>query len=410
LTEVVAGVALFTLLALALVSAISLARRWLVPRGRVDVTVNGGRTLDVPVGGKLVETLASEAVYLPSACGGAGTCGMCRVIVHAGGGPLLPIERQRIDREDRVRGVRLACQVPVKEPLDITVPPGVLDAKHWRCRVREVEHAATFVRELMLDLPDGEEIDFRPGEYVQIHAPPYRAAYRDYDLDPRFRPVWERFGMLEQVSVVDEEQVRAYSLANGPDETTLLRLIVRIMPAPRGAPEGTPPGAVTSWVFALGPEDEVGVSGPFGDFLIRETGREMVYFGRGCGIAPLRAHIEELFRARDTTRRVSLWYGAYGEADILYRDDFERLAREHENFSYAIALESPPPGWDGFTGEIQDVFLEQFLRDHPEPEEVEYYLCAPPAVVGDLLATLCEFGVPRENVFYDDFGAAEDAS
>ncbi|MDH3592489.1 MAG: NADH:ubiquinone reductase (Na(+)-transporting) subunit F, partial [Planctomycetota bacterium] len=372
----------------------------------VTIRVNRDREFVVRPGDRLLTTLAGEGVFLPAACGGGGTCGLCRVRVHAGGGAILPTERANIQRRDAGRGYRLACQVRVKQDLEVEVPPEILSARQWRCRVRSNINVATFIKETVLELPEGEVVDFRAGGYIQVHAPPHDVRFEDFAIDEQYRDDWDRYGLWSLVSRVDEEVTRAYSMANYPGERGMIMLNVRIATPPPGASEGTPPGRVSPWIFALRPGDEVTISGPFGEFFIHESTSEMVYIGGGAGMAPLRSHLFELLVGRDSRRRISFWYGARSRREIFYEEDFERLARAHENFRFHVALSAPLPrdDWDGLTGFIDQVVYDEYLKDHPAPEDIEYYLCGPPQMVAAVQHRLDDLGVEPENVFFDDFG------
>lgn len=406
MSPILAGVLLFTAIVLALVAAITLARRILLPPGEVTVRVGRDRAFSVRPGGRLLAVLAQEGVFLPAACGGAGTCGLCRVRVPRGGGAILPTERARIGRRDARAGFRLACQVAVKRDLEVEVPPEVLGARPWRCRVRSNRNVATFIKETVLDLPPGEDLGFRAGGYVQVHAPPHRVQFRDFDVDARFRDEWDRYALFGLESRADLETTRAYSMANGPREKGVIVLNVRIATPPPGTPAGTPPGKVSSWIFGLRPGDEVTVSGPYGEFFIRESDAEMVYIGGGAGMAPLRSHILELLEGRGSQRRISYWYGARSLREVFYREDFERLQREHPNFTFHLALSAPPAedGWTGPTGFIHQVVHDLYLGDHEAPEDAEYYVCGPALMLASVRHMLDDLGVGPESVFFDDFG------
>jgi Na+-transporting NADH:ubiquinone oxidoreductase subunit F len=326
--------------------------------------------------------------------------------VLAGAGTILPTERAHIGRRDAREGVRLACQVAVKRDLHVEVPPEILRARQWRCRVRSNRNVATFIKETVLDLPPGEDLGFRAGSYVQVHAPPHRVRFQDFEIDRRFRDEWERYGLLALTSDVEEEVTRAYSMANAPAEKGVIVLNVRIATPPPGTPPGTPPGKVSSYLFGLRPGDEVAVSGPYGDFLIRESGSEMVYIGGGAGMAPLRSHILELLEARRSSRRISYWYGARSLREAFYVEEFERLQREHPNFTFHLALSAPLPEdrWDGPTGFIHQVVHDLYLKDHEAPEDAQYYVCGPPLMATSVLQMLDDLGVEHGNIFFDDFG------
>jgi Na+-transporting NADH:ubiquinone oxidoreductase subunit F len=328
------------------------------------------------------------------------------VRVLEGGGTILPTERAHIDRRDARRGVRLACQLTVRDDLTLELPPAVLAARMWTCTVRSNRNVATFIKETVLDLPAGHEVEFEAGGYIQVHVPPHDVSFRDFDVAERFRDEWDRYGLWELRSRLDTEITRAYSMANWPGEWGIIKLNVRIATPPPDAPPGTPPGRGSSWLFALKPGDEVTVAGPFGEFFIHESDAEMVYIGGGAGMAPLRSHILELLEGRNSKRRISYWYGARSTREVFYVDEFEALAREHDNFTFTVALSDPQPedDWDGPTGFIHQVAYERYLKDHEAPEDAEYYLCGPPAMNEAVLKMLDDLGVDPENIFFDDFG------
>ncbi|RMG41319.1 MAG: NADH:ubiquinone reductase (Na(+)-transporting) subunit F [Planctomycetota bacterium] len=404
--EVVFGVVMFTGIVLALVAIILAAKAKLVPSGTVHIKVNQQKDLEVPAGGKLLNVLADQGIYVSSACGGAGTCGQCRVRILRGGGELLPTERAHITNREARMGYRLSCQVAVKQDMEIEVPPEALETRRWVCTVRSNRNVATFIKETIFELPPGEEMDFKPGQYIQVYCPPHHIKFSDFDIDEKYRPDWDRYNLWRLESHTTEPVERAYSMANYPDEKGIIMLNVRIATPPPRAPEGTPPGKCSSYIFSLKPGDKVTVSGPFGDFFIKETDNEMVYIGGGAGMAPLRSHIFELFKRRKTKRKVSYWYGARSLREMFYQDQFEALAREFPNFSFHVALSEPLPedNWTGPTGFIHQVVYDNYLKDHPAPEDCEYYICGPPLMLQAVLKMLDDLGVEPENIAYDDFG------
>ncbi len=406
LGEIAIGIALFTVFVWALTLLVLWVRGRLMPEGAVTLVVNEVRELEVPPGGKLHEALAEQGVLLPTACGGKGTCGQCRVRVLEGGGVLLPTEASLINRREAAEGYRLACQVRVNENLRLEVPEALLETREWRCTVRSNANVATFIKELVLDLPAGETLDFDAGAYIQVECPPHRLRYADFDIGPQFRPDWERLGLLALESHCTEPTTRAYSLANSPAEDDIVMLNVRIATPPPNVPGDVPPGIVSSWLFNLDVGDEVRVSGPFGEFRYRDTDAEMVYVGGGAGMAPMRSHILDLLGRLGSRRRISFWYGARSLREAFYVDTFERLAREHPNFSFHLALSEPLPedSWTGPTGFIHDVLHEQYLGSHPAPEDCEYYLCGPPVMIAAVNRMLYELGVEEDNIMFDDFG------
>ena len=405
--EVVLGVVMFTGVVLALVVLILIARSWLVASGDVNILINDQKTVIVPTGGKLLNALAGQSIFVSSACGGGGTCAQCSVKVLDGGGDILPTERIHITRREARMGYRLGCQVPVKRDMQIEVPPEVFDTKKWLCTVRSNDNVATFIKELVLELPEGESVDFKPGGYIQIECPPHDVKYSDFDVAPEYRDDWDTYNLWKIESHVDEPVMRAYSMANYPGEEGLIKLNVRIATPPPRAPAGTPTGKMSSWIFNLKPGDQCVVSGPFGEFFIKETGAEMVYIGGGAGMAPLRSHIFELFKRRkDTKRKVSYWYGARSLREMFYTEEFEELARANESFSLNIGLSEPFPedNWTGCTGFIHQVLYDHYLKDHPAPEDCEYYVCGPPLMLHAVRKLLDDLGVEPENVAFDDFG------
>ncbi len=406
LEEVLLGVAMFTGVVLILVAVILLAKSKLVASGPVNIVINDQKTITVPAGGKLLGCLADQGIFVSSACGGGGTCAQCTVKVFEGGGDILPTERAHINRREAREGTRLSCQVAVKQNMKVEVPDEALETKKWRCKVRSNRNVATFIKELVLELPEGEAVGFKPGGYIQIEVPPYEAAYRDFDIQSEYHPDWDKYDVWRYVSKVDEPVVRAYSMANYPGEEGIIMLNVRIASPPPRAPQGTPPGKVSSYIFNLKPGDEVTISGPYGEFFIRDTAAEMVYIGGGAGMAPLRSHIFELFKREQTPRKVSYWYGGRSKRELFYVDEFEAIAAEFPNFSFNVALSEPLPedNWNGYTGFIHQVLHDHYLKEHPAPEDIEYYLCGPPMMNQAIFDMLDELGVEPDNISYDDFG------
>ena len=400
------GVVVFTSVVLMLVVVILVARTILVPSGDVQIVVNGQKELSVPVGGKLLGCLADNGVFVSSACGGGGTCAQCKVVVAEGGGEILPTEKSHINNRDAREGVRLSCQVAVKHDMKVEVPPEVFETKKWKCKVRSNRNVATFIKELVLELPEGEEVDFKPGGFIQIEAPPHEVRYANFEVEDDYRTDWDKFNMWRYVSTVDETVVRAYSMANYPGEKGVIMLNVRIASPPPRAPDGTPPGKMSSYTFNLKPGDEVTISGPYGEFFIEDTKAEMIYIGGGAGMAPLRSHIFDLFRGDKTDRKVSYWYGGRSLTELFYTDDFREIEQEFDNFKYNIALSEPLPedNWDGHVGFIHQVLLEQYLKDHPAPEDIEYYMCGPPMMISAVKKMLEDLGVEPESIAFDDFG------
>ncbi|GAB5404028.1 MAG: NADH:ubiquinone reductase (Na(+)-transporting) subunit F [Aureliella sp.] len=400
------GVTVFTVLVLVLVTVILLAKKAFVPSGDVALEINGSKTLNVPAGGKLLNALSEEGIFVSSACGGGGTCAQCLVKVNSGGGDILETEKSHINNKEAKEGYRLSCQVAVKQDMEIEVPPEVFETKKWECTVRSNRNVATFIKELVLELPEGEEVGFKSGGYIQIECPPHVVHYKDFDIDEHFHEDWDTYDVWRYTSKVDEEVVRAYSMANYPGEKGIIMLNVRVASPPPRAPEGTPPGKMSSYIFNLKEGDKVTISGPYGEFFIKDTENEMVYIGGGAGMAPLRSHIFELFKNRKTDRKVSYWYGGRSSRELFYIDHFRDIEKDFPNFKFNIALSEPKEedNWDGFVGFIHQVVLENYLKDHQAPEDIEYYLCGPPMMNSAVFKMLDDLGVEPENIAFDDFG------
>jgi Na+-transporting NADH:ubiquinone oxidoreductase subunit F len=403
--EIVVAVGLFSIIVMGLALLILAARRVLVPSGEIAINVNGERTITTSPGAKLLGALSANELFLPSACGGGGTCGQCKVRILEGAGELLPIEKAHISKREAREGERLACQVSVSRDLRIEVPEDVFGVNKWECTVRSNDNVATFIKELVLELPAGEVINFRAGGYIQIECPAYTLDYSDIDIPEQFRGDWEKFGLFKLRSVVTRPDLRAYSMANYPEENDIVMLNVRIATPPPNAPDA-PPGVLSSFIFGLKPGDKAVVSGPYGEFFAKDTDAEMVFVGGGAGMAPMRSHIlDQLLRIR-TARKISFWYGARSLREAFYVEEFDRLAAEYENFEWYLALSEPLPddNWTGLTGFIHDVLLQNYLREHPAPEDCEYYLCGPPVMNAAVIAMLENQGVEQENIMLDDFG------
>jgi len=393
------------MIVLTLVSIIVFARSKLVSSGDVNITINGEKTVTVPAGGKLLQTLAAEKLFVPSACGGGGTCAQCRVKVHSGGGAILPTEQGHINKREASCGDRLSCQVAVKQDMEIEVPEEVFGVKKWRCKVRSNDNVATFIKELILELPEGEDVNFRAGGYIQIEAPSYSLSYKDFDVAKEYQDDWDKFKIWDFNAESNEPIERAYSMANCPDEKGIVMLNVRIASPPPGS-TGIPAGKMSSYIFNLKPGDEVVISGPFGEFFARETDKEMVFIGGGAGMAPMRSHLFDQFNRIKTKRKITFWYGARSKKEMFYVEDFDRLAKENSNFSWHVALSDamPEDNWDGHTGFIHNVLYEQYLKDHPAPEDCEFYMCGPPMMNQSVINMLLDLGVDREDIMLDDFG------
>ncbi len=400
------GVLVFTSIVLILVALILSARKALVPSGPVHLEINESKKLTIPAGGKLLGALADNGIFVSSACGGGGTCAQCKVRVLEGGGEILDTEKGHINRKEAKEGYRLSCQVAVKQDMKLEVPPEVFETKKWQCTVRSNRNVATFIKELILELPTGEEVGFKAGGYIQIEAPPHTVHYKDFIVEKDFHEDWDKYNIWRYTSKVDEPVIRAYSMANYPGEKGIIMLNVRVASPPPRAPEDTPPGKMSSYIFNLKPGDKVTISGPYGEFFIKDTKAEMVYIGGGAGMAPLRSHIFELFKSRATDRKVSYWYGGRSIRELFYIDHFRGIEEQFPNFKFNIALSEPKPedNWTGYVGFIHNVVLENYLKNHPAPEDIEYYLCGPPMMNAAVFKMLDDLGVEPENIAYDDFG------
>jgi len=406
--EIILGIITFTVVVLLLVGLILAARSRLVQRGDVSIVINddADKTLTVAAGGKLLNTLADENIYISSACGGGGTCGLCKVKVLDGGGDILATERSHVSKREARGGMRLSCQVAVKQDMRIEVPREVFEIKKWICKVRSNHDVATFIKELVLELPIGEELGFRAGGFIQIECPPHELTYKEFEIDEKYRPDWDKFNLWRYRSKVNEPVVRAYSMANYPDEKGIVMLNIRIASPPPRGPEGIPPGKMSSYLYQLKAGDEISVSGPFGEFYAKETDAEMVFIGGGAGMAPMRSHIFDQLKRLQSKRKMSFWYGARSFCEMFYEDDYDSLQREYDNFEWHVALSDPLPEdeWDGYTGFIHQVLYDQYLKGHPSPEDCEYYICGPPMMLTAALKMLDDLGVESENILYDDFG------
>ena len=405
---VIAGVLTFTGVVIALVVVLMIARSRLVQSGEVKILINGDpdKALTANAGSTLLSTLADNQIFIPSACGGQGTCGVCRVTVNDGGGSILPTETGHINRGEAREGCRLSCQVKVKEDMDIEIPDEVFGVRRWKCKVRSNHNVATFIKELVLELPEGESVPFRAGGYIQIECPPHTVNYRDFEVEDEYHGDWDNFDVRRYVSTVNETVTRAYSMANYPEEEGIIMLNVRVASPPPRGPEGIPPGQMSSYIFDLKPGDEVTISGPFGEFFAKPTDNEMIFIGGGAGMAPMRSHIFDQFRRLNTDRKISFWYGARSLREAFYIDHFDKIAEENENFVWHLALSEPQPedNFEGYTGFIHQVLYDNYLKDHPSPEDCEYYICGPPMMNDAVIKMLTDLGVEPENVLFDDFG------
>lgn len=407
-TTILTGVAALTGIIVLLVLVLMFCERKLVQKGKVKLLINDdpAKSPEVDVGSNLLMALSAQKIFLPSACGGKGSCAMCKCQVFEGGGDILPSELTHISRSDAKNHWRLSCQVKVRGPMRVRVPDEVFGIRKWDCTVRSNRNVATFIKELIVDLPPGEKIEFQSGGYIQIDVPPYQGLkFRDFDVEPQFRADWDKFKLWDLVANNPEPVFRAYSMANHPAEGNMVMLNIRIAtPPPRQM--DLPPGVCSSYVFSLKPGDHITISGPYGEFHINETEREMVYIGGGAGMAPLRSHIFHLFHTERTRRKVSYWYGARSKREMFYTEDFEAIEREFPNFRYHVALSEPQPedNWTGFKGFIHQVVFDNYLKDHPNVDEIEFYLCGPPMMNTAVQKMLGDLGVEKEMIRFDDFG------
>ncbi len=402
---IIGGVALFTVVVMLLVSLILVARARLVSSGDVQIEINGDpdRTLTVPAGGKLLNTLADAGIFLSSACGGGGTCAQCKCQIVDGGGSMLPTEEGHFTRGQRRDNWRLSCQVAVKQDMKIEVAPEFFGVKQWETTVLSNDNVATFIKELVLEIPAGESVDFRAGGYVQLEVPPHEVRYADYEIDEQYRGDWDHFGLFKKVSKVNDTTIRAYSMANYPEEKGVIKFNIRIATPPPGT--DFPPGKMSSYVFGRKPGDKVKVFGPYGEFFAKDTDAEMVFIGGGAGMAPMRSHIFDQLRRLNSKRKISFWYGARSLREMFYEDDYNTLAAENDNFDWHVALSDPQPedNWTGMTGFIHNVVLENYLKNHPAPEDCEYYMCGPPMMNAAVVKMLKDLGVEDENIALDEF-------
>ena len=406
-TTVLLGVGMFTATVLSLVLVILFARSRLVSSGNVTIQINDdpAKAIEVPAGGKLLPTLASQGIFLASACGGGGTCAQCRCRVTDGGGSILATEEGHFTRGEIVNDWRLSCQVAVKQDLKIEVPEDALGVQRWECEVSANDNVASMIKELNLKLPEGVDVDFRAGGYVQLEIPPYKMQWSTIDVQDEYREDWDKFNFWDLKSEVDEPTIRAYSMANYPEEKGILKFNIRVSPPPPRM-DHLPPGAMTSYVANLKQGDKITVFGPYGDFFVKDTPAEKIWIGGGAGMAPLRSHIFDELLRKGTKTKMSYWYGARSLREMFYTEEFDRLAEEHDNFSWHVALSDPQEedNWNGLTGFIHLVVLENYLKDHPNPEDCEYYMCGPPMMAQAVQNMLEDLGVEPENIAFDDFG------
>ena len=407
---IISATVIFLVIIWLLVGLLLFARKKMIPEGKVKIGINGKKEIEHERGCTLLQALADEKVFVPSACGGGDSCGTCRGKVLSGGGEILPTELSHISRKEAADHVRLFCQVKVREDMQIEIPESFFGIKKWECTVVSNRNVATFIKELVLQLPEGETMDFRSGGYIQIDIPACIVNFSDMDIEEPYRSDWQKMGLFELKMKNTADTVRAYSMANYPAENGIVKLNVRIATPPfnrkKGRWEKVTPGVASSFIYSLKPGDKVFVSGPYGDFFVEDTDREMMFIGGGAGMAPMRSHIFDQFKVKQTQRKTTFWYGGRSLKELFYIDEFEQIAAEHDNFSFHIALSDalPEDNWTGPTGFIHNVIYEEYLKAHPAPEDIEYYICGPPMMLQAVLKMFDSLGVPKEMVHYDDFG------
>jgi Na+-transporting NADH:ubiquinone oxidoreductase subunit F len=404
------SIAIFLLIILTLVGLLLFVRKKLTPQGKVKITINDEKEMEVDPGSTLLSTLSNEGIYLPSACGGGGTCAMCKCQVLEGGGSILPTEVGYFTRKEQMNNWRLGCQVKVREDMKINVPPEIFGIKKWECEVVSNHNVATFIKEFVVKLPEGENLDFKSGGYIQIDVPPTEVDFKDIEVEEEYRDEWDKFNMWDLKMKNPEPIFRAYSMANHPAEGNIVMLNIRIATPPwdrkANAFMKVNPGICSSYIFSRKPGDKVTVSGPYGEFFIKPTDKEMMFIGGGAGMAPMRSHLFHLFHTEKTNRKATFWYGGRSKRELFYMDDFEDIEKNFDNFKFYVALSEPKKedNWDGYTGFIHQVILDNYLKNHPEPEEIEYYICGPPMMNSAVMQMLDDYGVPPENIAFDDFG------
>ena len=405
----VLSVAIFSGVILILVLMLNLAESKLLPQGDVNLNINGDdeKSIQVRPGSTLLSALATENIFLPSACGGGGTCALCKCQVNEGGGEILPTEKGHINRTEAKDNWRLACQVKIKEDMKVHVPDEIFNIQKWDCTVRSNKNVATFIKELVLELPKGDNLNFIAGGYIQIDIPEYHDLnFKNFNVEKEYHEDWDKFKIWDVTANNDEDCFRAYSMANHPAEGNIIMLNVRIATPPPALWDQVPPGIASSYIFNLKKGDKVTISGPFGEFFAKETDREMVYLGGGAGMAPMRSHLFDLLETKQTKRKITFFYGARSAKEMFYHDDFIKLEKEHSNFKYIVGLSEPMPedNWEGPTGFIHNVALDSYLNDHDDPSEIEYYMCGPPMMIDACDKMLYDLGVERDMIAYDSFG------
>jgi Na+-transporting NADH:ubiquinone oxidoreductase subunit F len=404
------SIGVFLLIILSLVAILLFARKKLTPQGKVKITINDEKEMEVDPGSTLLSTLSNNGIFLPSACGGGGTCAMCKCQVIEGGGSILPTEVGYFSRKEQMTNWRLGCQVKVREDMKIHVEPEIFGIKKWECEVISNHNVATFIKEFVVKLPEGENLDFKSGGYIQIDVPACEVDFKDIEVEEEYRDEWDAFNMWDLKMKNPEPVFRAYSMANHPAEGNIVMLNIRIATPPwdrkANAFMKVNPGICSSYIFSRKPGDKVTVSGPYGEFFIKPTNREMMFIGGGAGMAPMRSHLFHLFHTEKTNRKATFWYGGRSKRELFYMEDFEEIEKNFDNFKFYVALSEPKEedNWDGYTGFIHNVLLENYLKNHPEPEEIEYYICGPPMMNSSVMKMLDDYGVPPENIAFDDFG------
>ncbi len=410
-TVIITSIIFFLVVILLLVSVLLFAKKKLTPSGTVNIDINDGeKNIETEPGSTVLSTLSNNGIFLPSACGGGGTCGMCKCQVEEGGGSILPTEVDFFTRKEQQNNWRLGCQVKIREDMKIRVPEEVMGIQKWECEVVSNHNVATFIKEFVVKLPEGESLDFRPGGYIQIDVPKYEANFKDFEIEKEYRDEWDKFGLWDLGIKNTEETFRAYSMANHPAEGNIIMLNIRIATPPWDRQKNqwadVPPGVCSSYIFSRKPGDKVTISGPYGEFFIQDTDNEMLYIGGGAGMAPLRSHLFHLFQTLKTGRKVTYWYGARSVREIFYEEHFREIEKQFPNFKFTIALSDPQPedNWDGPVGFIHQVIYDNYLKDHEAPEDIEYYMCGPGPMTNAVNKMLYDLGVEKENIFFDDFG------
>ncbi len=409
-STILISIIIFLLVIILLVALLLYARKKLMPQGKVKITVNKEKELEVYPGNSLLTTLSNNEIYLPSACGGGGTCAMCKCQVLEGGGSILPTEVGFFTRKEQHNNWRLGCQVKVREDMKINIAPEIFGIKKWECEVVSNHNVATFIKEFVVKFPEGETMDFKSGGYIQIDVPKCEVDYKNIDIEDEYKKDWDKFKMWDLKMKNPEPIFRAYSMANHPAENNIVMLNVRIATPPFDRKTGgfmkVNPGICSSYIFSLKPGDKVTVSGPYGEFFIKDTEKEMMFIGGGAGMAPMRSHIFHLFNTLKSKRKTTFWYGGRSLRELFYIDDFKKIDSNFPNFDFHIGLSEPLPedNWSGYTGFIHQVILDHYLKNHPEPEEIEYYICGPPLMNDAVLKMLDDYGVPPEMIAFDDFG------